>query len=35
LCSVSFGEPLRLTDGEAKTQFLTRARDAMLALRPS
>ena len=35
LCSVSFGEPLRLAEGEAKLQFLTRAREAMLALRPS
>jgi len=35
LCTVSFGEPLRLAAGEAKPQFLTRARDAMLALRPS
>ena len=34
LCSVSFGEPLRLADGEAKLPFLTRARDAMLKLRP-
>ena len=34
LCSVSFGEPLRLAKGEAKPQFLTRAREALLALRP-
>ena len=34
LCSVSFGEPLHLTPGETKPDFLTRARDAMLALRP-
>ena len=34
LCSVSFGEPLRLAEGEAKPQFLTRARAALLALRP-
>lgn len=34
LCSVSFGEPLRLADGESKPDFLTRARDAMLKLRP-
>ena len=34
LCSVSFGEPLRLADGEAKADFLTRAREALLALRP-
>jgi 1-acyl-sn-glycerol-3-phosphate acyltransferase len=35
LCTVTFGEPLRLAAGEAKPQFLTRAREAMLALRPS
>jgi len=34
LCSVTFGEPLRLAQGEIKPDFLTRARDAMLALRP-
>jgi len=34
LCSVRFGTPLTLADGEAKPQFLTRAREAMLALRP-
>lgn len=34
LCSVTFGEPLRLAEGEAKPQFLTRAREAVLALRP-
>ena len=34
LCSVTFGEPLRLAQGEAKPQFLTRAREALLALRP-
>lgn len=34
LCSVRFGTPLALADGETKPQFLTRARDAMLALRP-
>jgi 1-acyl-sn-glycerol-3-phosphate acyltransferase len=34
LCSVTFGEPLRLAQGEMKPDFLTRARDAMLALRP-
>ena len=34
LCSVTFGEPLRLAEGEAKPQFLTRAREALLALRP-
>ena len=34
LCSVTFGEPLHLADGEAKADFLTRARDALLKLRP-
>ena len=34
LCSVTFGKPLRLAEGEAKPQFLTRAREAVLALRP-
>ena len=34
LCSVTFGEPLHLAEGEAKPQFLTRAREAMLKLRP-
>ena len=34
LCTVTFGEPLRLAPGEAKPQFLTRAREALLALRP-
>ena len=34
LCSVTFGEPLRLAEGEAKPQFLNRAREAVLALRP-
>jgi 1-acyl-sn-glycerol-3-phosphate acyltransferase len=34
LCSVTFGEPLRLAEGEAKPDFLTRAREVMLALRP-
>ncbi len=34
LCSVTFGEPLCLAKGEAKPDFLTRARDALLKLRP-
>jgi hypothetical protein len=34
LCSVTFGEPLRLAAGENKPHFLNRAREAMLALRP-
>lgn len=33
-CSVCFGTPLRLSDGENKTAFLERARVAMLDLRP-
>jgi len=34
LCTVSFGMPLRLRDGEEKMAFLERARAALLALRP-
>ncbi len=34
LCSATFGEPLRLAQSEAKPDFLTRARDALLKLRP-
>lgn len=34
LCTVSFGMPVRLRDGEEKTAFLERARAALLALRP-
>ncbi|HPU52265.1 MAG TPA: lysophospholipid acyltransferase family protein [Burkholderiaceae bacterium] len=34
LCSVSFGSPLTLTAGESRDQFLSRARSAMLAMRP-
>ena len=34
LCTVTFGPPLRLADGEDKAAFLARARDALLALRP-
>ncbi|MBL8388397.1 MAG: 1-acyl-sn-glycerol-3-phosphate acyltransferase [Hydrogenophaga sp.] len=33
LCSVTFGEPVRLEPGEERAGFLTRARDAVLALR--
>jgi 1-acyl-sn-glycerol-3-phosphate acyltransferase len=33
LGSVTFGEPIRLNDGEAKPDFLVRAREAVLALR--
>ncbi len=32
LCTVTFGTPLRLAEDEAMTEFLTRARDALLAL---
>lgn len=34
ICTVSFGLPVRLRDGEDKTAFLERARAALLALRP-
>lgn len=34
LCTVSFGMPVRLREGEEKTAFLERARAALLALRP-
>lgn len=33
LASVSFGAPMHVGDGEAKTDFLARARDAILELR--
>lgn len=33
-CTVSFGLPLVLGEGEDKAQFLARARETMLALRP-
>ena len=35
LCTVTFGAPLLLADGEDKREFLERARAAVLALRPS
>ena len=35
LCSVNFGEPLRLAAGEAQQDFLHRAREALLALAAS
>ena len=35
LCTVTFGEPLRLMPGEDKRDFLARARDAVLAQRPT
>jgi 1-acyl-sn-glycerol-3-phosphate acyltransferase len=34
LCSVTFGAPLQLVDGEDKDVFLERARTAVLALKP-
>lgn len=34
LCTTSFGAPLRLDSEESKEQFLTRSRDALLALAP-
>jgi 1-acyl-sn-glycerol-3-phosphate acyltransferase len=34
LCSVTFGAPLHLVEGEAKDAFLERTRAALLALRP-
>ena len=34
LCTVTFGAPLGLTEGEDKRAFLERARAAVLALRP-
>ncbi|WP_077001136.1 lysophospholipid acyltransferase family protein [Variovorax sp. KK3] len=33
LCSVTFGEPLKLHDGEERRPFLDRAREAVIALR--
>lgn len=35
MCKTSFGAPLRLAEGESKTDFLDRARDALLDLRPN
>ena len=35
LCTVTFGAPLGLSAGEDKPGFLERARDAVIALRPS
>ena len=34
LCSLSFGQPMTLVAGETKASFLTRAREALLALSP-
>lgn len=33
LCSVTFGEPIRVEDGEERRPFLDRAREAVVALR--
>jgi 1-acyl-sn-glycerol-3-phosphate acyltransferase len=35
LCGVHFGTPLSLADGEEKSAFISRARDAMLRLAPA
>jgi 1-acyl-sn-glycerol-3-phosphate acyltransferase len=34
LCSVTFGPPLKINSGEAKNDFLARAREALCNLRP-
>jgi len=33
LCSVTFGAPMHVQDGEERHAFLQRARDAVIALR--
>lgn len=33
ICSIAFGKPLRLAEGEARDDFLNRIRDALLATR--
>ena len=35
LCTVTFGAPIRLLDGESKADFLCRARQAVMAQRPN
>jgi hypothetical protein len=35
LCTLSFGEPVRLASGQDKDVFLERLRDALLALAPT
>ncbi len=35
LCTVTFGEPIQLREGESKADFLVRAREAVLAQRPN
>ncbi|MET0441305.1 MAG: lysophospholipid acyltransferase family protein, partial [Casimicrobiaceae bacterium] len=34
LCTLTFGEPLKLHEGEEKDAFVARTRDALLALAP-
>lgn len=34
LCTVTFGAPMQVEDAESKADFLVRARDAVMALRP-
>ena len=34
ICTVAFGAPLRLAEGESKEAFLQRASNALLALSP-
>ena len=34
LCTLTFGEPLKLHEGEGKEAFVARSRDALLALAP-
>ena len=34
LCTVTFGAPLKMAEGESKADFLSRAREAVVALRP-
>ena len=34
ICTVTFGRPLRLSEGEEKADFLARAADALLELKP-
>lgn len=34
ICTVTFGEPVHVREGEIKDDFLTRAADALAALRP-
>jgi 1-acyl-sn-glycerol-3-phosphate acyltransferase len=35
LCTVTFGTPIRLEDGEERPEFISRARAALLALAPA